>query len=169
MITEPKLENRHEQHYVGIRTQATLQEMGSGLIPRLHGEVFAWLKNQGVTPGAPFLRFYVINMESKLDIEMGWPVASALSGNGRITAGVLPAGWYATLVYTGLEHGIEGNKALLDWGAAKGLVWDKWEEINGNAFGSRFESFLTDPQDEPDPAKWKVEVAIRLASFVDTQ
>ena len=26
MITEPKLENRNEQHYVAIRSQATMQE-----------------------------------------------------------------------------------------------------------------------------------------------
>jgi len=162
-ITEPKLEDRNVQHYVGIRTQTTLQEMGTGLIPRLHKEVFVWLEKQGVAPGAPFLRFHVINMEAKLDIEMGWPLANALEGDGRITAGVLPAGRYATLVYTGLKNGIKANKALLDWGAQKGLVWDRWEAENGDAFGARFESYLTDPADEPDPAKWEIEVAIRLA------
>jgi effector-binding domain-containing protein len=162
-ITEPKLEDRKAQRYVGIRTQATMQEMGTGLIPRLHQEVFVWLKKQGVTPGAPFLRYHVINMESKLDIEMGWPVASALEGDGRSIAGVLPAGRYAALVYTGLKNGMKANKALLDWGAQKGLVWDRWEAENGDAFGARLESYLTDPADEPDPAKWEIEVAIRLA------
>ena len=162
-ITEPKLEDRNAQHYVGIRTQATLQEMGTGLIPQLHKEVFVWLKKQGVAPGAPFLRFHVINMESKLDLEMGWPVPSALEGDGRIIAGVLPPGRYATLIYTGLKNGMEANKALLDWGAEKGLAWDRWETENGDAFGARLESYLTDPADEPDPAKWEIEVAIRLA------
>ncbi|HEY3230779.1 MAG TPA: GyrI-like domain-containing protein [Roseiflexaceae bacterium] len=163
-ITDPKLEDRTEQPYMGIRTQVPMKEMGAGLIPRLHGEVFAWLKKQGVAPaGAPFIRFHVINMESKMDIEMGVPVASALSGDGRVTPGVLPAGRYATLVYTGVRNGIKANKALIDWATEKGIAWDRWDTDKGDAFRSRIESYLTDPADEPDQAKWETEVAIRLA------
>ena len=33
----------------------------------------------------------------------------------------------------------------------------------GDAFGARLESFLTNPDEEPDRAKWETEVAIRLA------
>ena len=83
MMTEPRLEDRGAQHYVGIRTEATLQEMGAGLIPRLLGEVLAWLEKQGVAAaGAPFIRYHVIDMESKLDIELGVPVATTLAGDG---------------------------------------------------------------------------------------
>jgi effector-binding domain-containing protein len=164
IITEPKLEDRKAQHYAGIRTQITMKEMSKGVVPRLLGEVFTWLEKQDVAPaGAPFMRYYVINMAEKLDIELGWPVASSLEGNDHIRAGMLPAGRYASLVYTGVRNGIKGNKALLDWGAEQGLVWDRWEEPNGDAFGARIESYLTDPKDEPDMAKWETEVAIRLA------
>jgi effector-binding domain-containing protein len=163
MITEPKLEDRKEQPYVGIRTLATIPELPT-VIPQLHSEVIAWLGKQGLSPsGAPFIRYHVINMESKMDIELGWPVASALSGDGRISGGVLPAGRYATLVYTGIMNGMKANKALLDWGAEKGLVWDIYEAENGDGFGARLECYLTDPKDEPDLAKWETEVAIRLA------
>ncbi|HEX6482454.1 MAG TPA: hypothetical protein VF043_26730 [Ktedonobacteraceae bacterium] len=63
---------------------------------------------QGITPsGAPFARYLVINMMALLDIEVGVPVAAALSGDGCISAGVLPAGRYASLVYTGIDIGIE--------------------------------------------------------------
>ena len=62
------------------------------------------------------------------------------------------------------ETRLEANYALLQWGAAKGLVWDKWETEKGDAFGSRFEAFLTNPDEEPDRTKWETEVAIRLAS-----
>ena len=97
------------------------------------------------------------------EIELGVPVATAVSGDGRVSAGVLPAGRYATLVYTGLQDDIAANAALLNWGAEQGLVWDKWVAENGDAFGARLESYLTDPNDEPDPEKWETEVAIRLA------
>jgi effector-binding domain-containing protein len=163
-ITEPKLDDRAEVPYMGIRTQVSMEEMGAGLIPRLHGEVMDYLKKQGVAPdGPPFLRFHVINMPGKMDIELGWPVASTLPGDGRVAAGALPAGRYASLIYTGIMNGIAGNKALLDWGAEQGLVWDTYASDQGDGFGARYESFLTDPDDEPDLAKWETEVAIRLA------
>lgn len=163
MFTEPKIEDRTEQHYAAIRTQVTMQELDMA-IPQGIGEVFAWLGKQGVAQsGAPFVRYLVIDMEALLDIEVGVPVATALSGDERISAGVLPAGRYASLIYTGIDNGIQGNWALLKWGAEKGLVWDSWKTEKGDAFGARFESFLTNPNEEPDRAKWETEVAIRLA------
>jgi effector-binding domain-containing protein len=167
MITKPKLEDRNEQPYVAIRTQVTMQELGTGAIPQLHREVSVWLEKQGVAPsGVSFIRYLVINMMAKLDIELGWPVASPLSGNDRISAGALPAGRYASLVYIGPYEGnglIEANAALLDWGTEHGIVWDSWEGEHGDGFGARFESYIRDPGNEPDPAKWETEVAIRLA------
>jgi effector-binding domain-containing protein len=163
MIGNPKLEERAAQPYIGIRTLATMQEL-STVIPQTHMEIFGWLRKQGIAPtGAPFIRYYVIDMEGQMDIELGVPVASALPNYDRISSNVLPAGRYASLIYTGVMNGIEGNGALLDWGAAQGLVWDKWDTEQGDAFGCRFESFLTDPKDEPDLAKWETEVVIRLA------
>ena len=98
-----------------------------------------------------------------MDIEMGVPVAMAAAGDERVKAAVLPAGRYAVLIYTGVMNGIEANAALLDWGAKQGLVWDRCELESGDAFASRYESFLTDPKDDPDPAQWDTEVAIRIA------
>ena len=163
MVTEPKLEERPAQPYVARRTQVTLQELGT-VIPQLHSEVYAWLRQQGIAPaGAPFIRYRVINMMAELDIELGVPVASSVAGDERICADVLPAGRYATLIYTDVARGIEANAALLKWGAQQGLVWDMWTAENGDRWGARLESYLTDPQEEPDPTKWETAVAIRLA------
>lgn len=163
MSTEPKLEQRDEQRYVAIRSQVTMQSLGPA-IPQSIGEVGAWLGKQGIAPaGAPFVRYLVIDMEAILEIEVGFPVAGAVSGDSRISAGVLPAGRYASLVYTGVDNGIQGNWTLLKWGNEKGLAWDSRKNEKGDAFGSRFEAYLTNPEEEPDPAKWEIEVAIRLA------
>jgi effector-binding domain-containing protein len=164
MMTVPKLEDRAEQTYAAIRTQATMDELET-VIPHLLGDMFAWLREHGIAPaGAPFIRYLVIDMAAQLDIEVGVPVASAVSGDGRVVAGVLPAGRYASLVYTDVRRGIEANAALLDWGTEHGLTWDTWTTERGDGFGARLESFLTDPDQEPDPAKWETEVAIRLAA-----
>ena len=161
--TEPKLDERTEQPTVGIRTQVSMSELGR-VIPQLNGEVFAWLQQQGQSPsGPPFIRYYVIDMPGMMDIELGWPVAQALNGDERVSASAFPAGRYASLIYTGVENGIEGNKALLDWGAEQGLVWDTYGSTKGDGFGARYESFLTGPEDDPDPGNWDTEVAIRLA------
>jgi effector-binding domain-containing protein len=165
MITGPRFEDRPEQGYVGIRTLAALDELPT-VIPQLIGEVFAWLEARGVAPaGAPFIRYHVIDMARRLDVEIGIPVVSAVSGDGRVRAGVLPGGRYATLVFTGPPEGLMGaNKALLDWGKEQGVAWDRWDTEQGDAFGSRFEAYLTDPAEQPDRSKWETEVAIRLAA-----
>ena len=164
MFTEPKLDDRPAQPYVGVRSQVPHSEL-STVIPQSLDEIFGWLARTGVAKpsGAPFIRYHVINMEDMLDIELGVPVASAVAGEGRLQPGVLPAGRYASLVYTGVANGIPANGALLDWGAKQGLQWDRWDDPKGDAFAGRYETFITEPDDEPDPAKWESEVAIKLA------
>jgi hypothetical protein len=58
---------------------------------------------------------------------------------------------------------MRANASLLEWGAAQGLEWDRFDDPNGDGFGSRYESYITDPGEEPDPMKWITEVAIRVA------
>lgn len=161
--TEPKVETRAAQTYVGIRSQVPMSDFGK-VIPQSLDEIFAWLSQNGITPsGAPFIRYYVINMNDDMHIELGVPVVNAVAGSDRIQAGVLPAGDYASLVYTGDENGIAGNKALLDWVSEKGLTLDTYDSEHGDGFGSRVEFFLTDPDDEPNPSNWQTEVAMQLA------
>lgn len=162
-ITEPKIDDRPEQPYMGIRTEVPPSAFPT-IIPQYIDELFGWLETQGAKPvGPPLMRYHVINMEGNMDVELGIPVAHALPGEGHIAAGVLPAGRYASLVYTGVMNGIAGNGALIDWAESNGITWDSWDDPNGDAFGSRVEYFLTGPADDPDPANWDTEVAIRVA------
>lgn len=162
-ITEPKVEARDAQHYVGIRSQVPMSELPN-VIPQHIDEVMGWLEQQGAAPdGPPLIRYHVIDMANKLDITIGWPVANPLSSSVRIIADVLPAGRYASLVFTGVENGIKGNGALLEWAAAQGLELDRWDDEMGDAFAGRVEYMLDGPEDDPDPANWDTEVAIKLA------
>ena len=122
MMTEPKLEQRNAQPYMGIRIQVPIKAF-STVLPRLLADLRAWMSARGLArAGAPFLRFHVIDTQTRMDIEMGIPVDRALPDDGPVCAGVLPAGRYACLTYTGVSNGIKGNQTLLDWGAAQGLV-----------------------------------------------
>jgi hypothetical protein len=58
---------------------------------------------------------------------------------------------------------MQANAALLDWAAKQGLPLDSRQTPEGEAFGARFESYLTDPAAEPDAAKYETQVLIRLA------
>jgi effector-binding domain-containing protein len=166
LITEPRIDNRPEQPTIGIRTQIGMSELPT-VIPRLMGQAFGWLGEHRVPPsGAPFIRYHVINMPGMLDIEIGLPVPSPVSGDERVSAGALPAGRYASLTYIGPYEGdglMKANAALLEWGAKQGLVWDQFDDPAGDGFVARYESYLTDPGTEPDPAKWATEVTIRVA------
>lgn len=167
MIGQAKIEERAEQPYVGIRAPARMDEFPT-IIPQRLDELFGWLAQQGVAPaGAPIMRYHVINMEGQMDVELGVPVAAeaapALTGTDRIRPATLPAGRYAALIYRGVQNGYPANGALLEWGAQQGLTWDRWDAPDGDAFGSRYETFISGPEDDPDPANWDNEVAIRIA------
>jgi effector-binding domain-containing protein len=165
MLSEPRVDERGEQPYLAVRSQVPMAELPV-VIPQGIGDVHGWLMEHGIRPaGGPFVRYHVINMPGLLEISVGWPLATAAAGNARIAAGVLPAGRYASLIYTGNYPGVmDATAALLKWGAEKGLVWDSWQVDNGEAFGARLESYLTNPAEEPDLNKHETEVAIRLAS-----
>src|SRR5919197_766519 len=158
MITQPKIEDRAEQPYVGIRSQPRMQDLPA-VIPQHIGEVIAWLGQQGVDPaGPPLVRYHACpatpDMAGMLDITVGWPVASAVAGNGHIVADVLPAGRYASLVFTGVKNGIKGNGALIEWAAAQGIEWDHWDNQIGDAFAGRVESMFDGPADDQAQANW---------------
>ena len=160
-VSEPKIDDRPEKPYMGIRTQTPMKGMFK-VVDKLRKELSAWLAQQGVEPaGPPFLRYHVIDMAGEMDIEYGIPVETALPGDERVAAGVLPAGRYASVIYIG--HGLTGNKALIEWAKANGIAWDRWDDEKGDAFRSRCETYLTDPKVEPRKTKWEIEVAIKLA------
>lgn len=165
MITEPRIEHRNAQPYQGIRAQVTIQELGT-VLPPLWGEVYGWLASNGLKPtGPPFWRYRVIDMAAKLEIDVAVPVAGTAIGDNRIIADILPAGRYASLIYTGPYEGLlQATADLLAWADKKGMVWDKRPAgPNREAWRARVENYLTDPTKEPDPVKWETELAFKLA------
>src|SRR5688572_14272465 len=111
--TAPKIDERPEQLYMGIRMTTPVNVM-SKTITKLFKELNAWIKKNNVEEiGAPFLRYHVIDMAKEMEIEVGIPVKAALPEEGRVKVGCLPAGRYASLVYVG--NGYTGNKTLVEW------------------------------------------------------
>ena len=160
-IGKPKIDTRPKQVYMGIRTIAPFKSM-SKVIDRIANELNTWVdENKIKTSGPPFLRFHVIDMRGFMDISFCVPVRKALPDDGEVKADVLPAGQYASLIYSG--GGISANRALIEWVRAQGLDFDRWDTEQGDNFRGRYESYLTDPKIEPRKSRWKIEVAIKLA------
>lgn len=164
-MSGPRVEQRDDQHHVAIRAQVSMEEMVAAL-PEFWPEVHAWLAAQGEAPaGAPFIRYLEIAAQNdRYDIEVGIPVGKALAGEGRIGAGVFPAGRYATVIHTGPYDGlVAASHELHAWVESNGQRVDETETADGMARGVQLESYLTDPGAEPDPAKWQTQIAYRLA------
>jgi effector-binding domain-containing protein len=160
-IGNPSIEYRAEKHYMGIRVQTPFEGM-FGVVDKLRKELYAWFKAQGIEAKGPaFLRYHVIDMAGEMDIEFGIQVPEALSGDTRVTPGVLPAGHYANLIYR--RFAMRGNKALIGWARDNGLRWDVWDDPKGDGFRCRYEAYLTDPKIEPRKTKWDVDLAIKIA------
>ena len=159
MIAEPKMEHRNEQPYVAIRTQVGIP-FGE-ILGGLWGEVIAFLTNKGIPPsGPPFIRYLTTDMEKKLDIEVGFPVANDVSGNDRMFAGVLPAGRYAVLLYFGdYENLVTVTAEFLAWAEKNNIVWQTSTTDGVEWWAGRIEWYPTDPAKEPDPQKWQTELA----------
>ncbi len=161
MLGEPVVVERSAQPYVAIRALVTMQTIGT-VLPGLHPDVRSWLQERGEEPaGDPFFKFNVIDMERQLEVEVGWPVSTQMTGEGGVLAGVLPAGRYATVLYTGHPDGlIDATRALLEWAAKEDLQWDVTETADGDRWGARLEIYTSDG---PDMNEWETELAFKLA------
>ena len=160
-IGKPKMDKRPKQTYMGIRTIAPFKGM-SKEITRIAEQLNTWVEENKIkTSGPPFLRYHVIDMRGFMDISYCVPVRRALPDDGDVKADFIPAGKYASLIYSG--GGISGNRALIEWVRAQDLDFERWDTEQGDNFRGRYETYLTDPKVEPRKSKWKIEVAIKLA------
>jgi effector-binding domain-containing protein len=160
MTHQPQVQARAAQPYAGIPATVTMDTISTA-VDSGFAELFGWLASHGIaSAGPPFIRYLVVDMAGDLQIELGVPVSAPIAGSGRIKPGVLPAGRYAVLRHTGPYDGLAAsNGALQQWAADQGLRFDTSDTAQGSAWGGRVEHYLTDPSQEPDPAKWETDVA----------
>ena len=164
MITEPKIERRKRQNYVAIRMAVPIP-FGKYLQPAWE-EVYDWLKKKSIEPSGPsIIRYLTTDMSKELDIDVGFTVDKAVKGDDRITADYLPAGHYATLLYTGPYKGkgiFKATVALLEWAGANRVKWDTSKKKGVQWWNGRAEFYFSDPASEKDPKKFQTELAFLI-------
>jgi effector-binding domain-containing protein len=166
MITKPTLQYRSQFFFAAIPLKVSIP-FGKLLKP-LWDEVYYWLEDRKLSPsGAPLIRYLTTDMRKQLDIEVGFPVSMHIEGDARVNTGVLPAGKYATLVYTGPydnEGLVVATASLLQWGIKNKVVWNTSQSNGIETWEARIENYLTDPAEETDSRKWRTEIAILTKS-----
>ena len=158
-MTIPKIEVREAKPYLATRKRVTIP-FGDAVDAAL-GPVEDYIKAQGFPDYGPCIfRYNLIDMP-RLEVEFGFHTPKLLAPKDGLVVSELPAGTYASLLYTGpYENLMEVNAVLIGWAAHKGIVWDSTETAVGEAFAARVETYFDPPVG--DPNGWRTEVAIRV-------
>lgn len=157
---EPALEFREAQPcvYVPISVPLSRWAEANALVP----EVLQWILGRGIALAGPlFYRYWTIGiMDEPFDLEVGFPVADAVAGDGRVRAGLIPAGTYATLTHHGHPHGLHDTCLALErWGERQGVRWAIEHRDGRGVWNGRYEFYLSNPQEVPDWNDWETKVA----------
>jgi effector-binding domain-containing protein len=164
-MSEPQIEDRSEQPYVGIRRDVT--DGIAAVVDQAFPQLFAWLGEHGVTPsGPPFIRYLEVDHGGEpLEIEVAAPVAAdAPKGDDTVRPGTLPAGRYATLLHTGPYRSADvpdlgdSQAALRSWTEEQGIATSRPSE-RGSSLPCCVEHYRIGPPAEKDWTKWETELA----------
>lgn len=166
MLTLPEIIEKEAVPFVAIRRKVSLPFDDE--VPRILAELFAGLDAIGVAAAGPVSFRHNIVVMPELDMDFGVPVARPVDRHAAeaagLIAGELPAGRYAETTYFGhYDNLIAVNGILIDWARYAGHRFDSVVKPDGEHFACRLETYHNSPEEEPDPAKWKTSVSIKLA------
>jgi effector-binding domain-containing protein len=164
LTDEPCVVERAAQPYLKITCQVTAGVPAA--VDTAFPALFGWLGSRGLAPsGPPFIRTTEIDRGGQpLELEVGVPVAEAVSGEGEVESDTLPAGRYLTLLHVGpyrsrTEPDLEDARAaLLRFAEERGIVCGRPTD-RGEALECSVEHLRVGPVDTPDHSKWETEFA----------
>ena len=133
-----------EMYYAGIRETVPFIEV-SREMSEMYSEISKFLAQKEIEmAGMPFSMYHLMD-EEYIDLECGIPIEAANEGNRTVKVAVFPATTCACLDFYGDYSNLQEGH----------IVMQKWLEAHGfNLASAPMEIYLTDPQQEPDPAKW---------------
>jgi effector-binding domain-containing protein len=163
MLTDPKIEERKEQPYLAICSEVNMKNI-STVLPPLIPEIKKWMDKNNIVPsGPPFFKYFSMDKNGHLLVDVGFPVASPIRGEGKIIPDTFPAGKYATIIYTGdYRHLKDAHMALEEWIKKKGLD----DSLSGTeqkaVWRGRTEFYIVDESTDPNPDNWQTEITFLL-------
>jgi effector-binding domain-containing protein len=153
-MAEVAVHELQEQRAAVVREVVPLDAMPD-FFGRSYHAIAAAVADQGLqVVGPPFAKYYGMPTD-RVDVEAGFPVASSVAPVGSVQEGSLPAGRCYEAVHTGPYDTLEQTyNVVLARMAADGV----------QPSAVMWEYYLTDPGEEPDPAKWQTRVCWPVAS-----
>jgi effector-binding domain-containing protein len=146
------------EHTAVMREQVPMERL-TEFFPRAFGAAMAAAQAQGVAlAGPPFGKYYGIPGES-VDVEAGFPVAGTVSEAEGVSAGTLPAGRVVQAMHVGPYDTLPDTYSEVQ----------RWVDQRGvHTQELMWESYLTDPGEQPDPSQWQTLIVIPLAEEAST-
>lgn len=121
---------------------------------RSYHVVAAALADQGLQIAGPAIAKYYGMPTDRVDVEAGFPVAGQVAPVNGVHASSLPAGRCYEAVHTGPYDTLEQTY---------NLVLERMSADGVQPSEVMWEYYLSDPEDEPDPAKWQTRVCWPVA------
>lgn len=136
------------QPAAAVRAEVPLAELPT-VFDRAFRAVAGAVAAQGQHPSGPPFGFYPRMPTDTIAVAAGFPTSGPIAAAGDVEPIELPGGLVITAVHVGPYDTLEQTYGqLAEWAAANGyqLADQMWE------------SYLSDPASEPDPATWQTQI-----------
>jgi effector-binding domain-containing protein len=154
IMTEIRVSEHTEQPTAVLREQVAMSELPE-FFQRAFEEVMAAVQAQNIPcVGPPFGKYYGMPGET-VDLEAGFPVAAAVAPTGDVVPSTLPGGPVVEAVHVGPYDTLEQTYGELE-------SWMEEQDLRGADV--MWESYLSDPEAEPDPATWRTLICVPVAT-----
>ena len=138
----------HRQPAAVVRDEVPMEEIRT-VFDRGFGQVMRVAEAQGVAITGPPFGFYPRMPTDTVEVVVGFPVAAPVTADGDVTPFELPGGRVVTGIHVGSYESLEASyRELTEWAAAH----------DRSLAGHMWESYLTDPRTDPDPATWQTRI-----------
>jgi effector-binding domain-containing protein len=145
VTTSFTVEMLDEQPAAVVRGTVPTDELPA-LFDRAFPEVVRVVEAQGLSLAGPPFGYYPRMPGATVDVAAGFPVSAPVRAEGEVSPLTLPGGRAITGVHVGSYESMEATyRELTEWAAAEHLQLAE----------HMWESYLTDPSAEPDPASWR--------------
>ena len=134
------------QSVLVVQTDSAPQNLGAVLgdiLPRIRTFV---AQQGGQIDGRPFMRY--LDMTDRFSIDAGFPVDSAMTGQGDIELRELPGGPAITALFTGPPHMVGAAwSAVTEYAQEQGLANDDgWVGVEGWIGKGGWDVYVNDPE-----------------------
>jgi effector-binding domain-containing protein len=162
-MSVPEITTRHlhEQPTVVMRTIVPVESIPAFLEKAFTAAAEHIGAHDADFAGPPFARYLPVSDDFRaFEIEAGFPVTPAIPGEGEIEASTLPGGEAATVTHTGPFDAMRPTyEAITAW----------LDTHRATPSGAPWEVYLSDPDDEPDPAAWRTDIVQPYREMADAR